>query len=122
MPVFAYVFVFFFSKEKTAYDMRIRDWSSDVCSSDLAVSTVRFAVAVEVVAHRNDVISGLLDRHADLHIARMRHRHVDAVEPFALFEIAFVGIVDLDAQRARMRLEPTYIDEDGGGVLVAQIV
>src|SRR3546814_1015539 len=50
----------------------------------------------------------------------MRHRHVDAVEPFALFEIAFVGIVDLDAQRARMRLEPTYIDEDGGGVLVAQ--
>src|SRR3546814_6133140 len=28
-------FVFFF-KQKTAYDMRISDWSSDVCSSDLA--------------------------------------------------------------------------------------
>src|SRR3546814_8414185 len=27
-------FVFFF-KQKTAYDMRISDWSSDVCSSDL---------------------------------------------------------------------------------------
>src|SRR3546814_9815387 len=26
---------FFFFKEKTAYEMRIRDWSSDVCSSDL---------------------------------------------------------------------------------------
>src|SRR3546814_17142880 len=25
----------FFSKPKTAYEMRIRDWSSDVCSSDL---------------------------------------------------------------------------------------
>src|SRR3546814_15694415 len=25
----------FFFKQKTAYDMRIRDWSSDVCSSDL---------------------------------------------------------------------------------------
>src|SRR3546814_5228749 len=27
--------VFFFFKQKTAYEMRIRDWSSDVCSSDL---------------------------------------------------------------------------------------
>src|SRR3546814_6255924 len=26
---------FFFFKQKTAYDMRIMDWSSDVCSSDL---------------------------------------------------------------------------------------
>src|SRR3546814_6986717 len=30
------LFVFFF-KQKTAYEMRISDWSSDVCSSDLAV-------------------------------------------------------------------------------------
>src|SRR3546814_384054 len=29
-----YEFIFFF-KQKTAYDMRISDWSSDVCSSDL---------------------------------------------------------------------------------------
>src|SRR3546814_7129056 len=27
---------FFFVKQKTAYEMRIRDWSSDVCSSDLS--------------------------------------------------------------------------------------
>src|SRR3546814_8099466 len=27
--------IFFFFKQKTAYEMRIRDWSSDVCSSDL---------------------------------------------------------------------------------------
>src|SRR3546814_6971694 len=31
-----YLFRFFFFKQKTAYDMRISDWSSDVCSSDLA--------------------------------------------------------------------------------------
>src|SRR3546814_6757237 len=31
---FCFVFVFFF-KQKTAYEMRISDWSSDVCSSDL---------------------------------------------------------------------------------------
>src|SRR3546814_9303051 len=30
-----YLFVFFFFKQKTAYEMRISDWSSDVCSSDL---------------------------------------------------------------------------------------
>src|SRR3546814_8716427 len=28
---------FFFFKQKTAYEMRISDWSSDVCSSDLCV-------------------------------------------------------------------------------------
>src|SRR3546814_3953253 len=28
-------FLFFFFKKKTAYEMRISDWSSDVCSSDL---------------------------------------------------------------------------------------
>src|SRR3546814_3742877 len=33
--MFLYVFFFFF-KQKTAYEMRIRDWSSYVCSSDLS--------------------------------------------------------------------------------------
>src|SRR3546814_8016962 len=28
---------FFFVKQKTAYEMRISDWSSDVCSSDLSI-------------------------------------------------------------------------------------
>src|SRR3546814_4946763 len=31
-----FVFFFFFFKQKTAYEMRISDWSSDVCSSDLS--------------------------------------------------------------------------------------
>src|SRR3546814_2941430 len=30
-------FSVFFCKQKTAYEMRISDWSSDVCSSDLSV-------------------------------------------------------------------------------------
>src|SRR3546814_5200768 len=29
---------FFFFKQKTAYEMRISDWSSDVCSSDLFIT------------------------------------------------------------------------------------
>src|SRR3546814_13292218 len=35
-------FFFFFFKQKTAYEMRISDWSSDVCSSDLLDSHVAF--------------------------------------------------------------------------------
>src|SRR3546814_20766205 len=37
---------FFFFKQKTAYEMRISDWSSDVCSSDLDQSS-------HMVQHRN---------------------------------------------------------------------
>src|SRR3546814_5524710 len=37
-------FLFFFFKQKTAYEMRISDWSSDVCSSDLPPSLSARAV------------------------------------------------------------------------------
>src|SRR3546814_4677637 len=37
---------FFFFKQKTAYEMRISDWSSDVCSSDLTESGFRDAVFI----------------------------------------------------------------------------
>src|SRR3546814_1368892 len=36
--VVSLVYVFFFFKQKTAYEMRISDWSSDVCSSDLLIA------------------------------------------------------------------------------------
>src|SRR3546814_7911262 len=39
------IFVFFFFKQKTAYEMRISDWSSDVCSSDLARGLEAVALA-----------------------------------------------------------------------------
>src|SRR3546814_8948673 len=35
MLFLCYFILFFFFKQKTAYEMRISDWSSDVCSSDL---------------------------------------------------------------------------------------
>src|SRR3546814_8148886 len=38
----AYLVLFF--KQKTAYEMRIRDWSSDVCSSDLCTALVTAAI------------------------------------------------------------------------------
>src|SRR3546814_10751883 len=41
--------LFFFFKQKTAYEMRISDWSSDVCSSDLADGT-KLAAPLLIVA------------------------------------------------------------------------
>src|SRR3546814_8559135 len=53
---------FFFFKQKTAYEMRISDWSSDVCSSDLSVWAVPGRRRV--------------DR---LHVGRADHRSLPAV-------------------------------------------
>src|SRR3546814_5430901 len=64
------VFVFF--KQKTAYEMRISDWSSDVCSSDLAVVGVdnsrsqnAQAEAIEGGDHRREqsIAVGCVDEH-----------------------------------------------------------
>src|SRR3546814_1348690 len=70
-------FFFFFFKQKTAYEMRISDWSSDVCSSDLqrqaehravvAVDPVdegcRVAVDGEPAGHREGLLGGEVGVH-----------------------------------------------------------
>src|SRR3546814_9661809 len=48
--------MYFFFKQKTAYDMRISDWSSDVCSSDLGLFSRRNDF------DHIDLAAGLLDR------------------------------------------------------------
>src|SRR3546814_4904832 len=51
--------LFFFFKQKTAYEMRISDWSSDVCSSDLYV----YRTVAEQPQNQNDrEIAALFDR------------------------------------------------------------
>src|SRR3546814_7018353 len=51
------VFVFF--KQKTAYEMRISDWSSDVCSSDLLIRGTLTGVPAEVAFTRNLLLAFL---------------------------------------------------------------
>src|SRR3546814_3024663 len=41
-------YIFFFFKQKTAYEMRISDWSSDVCSSDL-FTEARYVILASAV-------------------------------------------------------------------------
>src|SRR3546814_19578609 len=50
--------MFFFFKQKTAYEMRISDWSSDVCSSDLVAILSDLAVAQGFAARRKTLFSG----------------------------------------------------------------
>src|SRR3546814_4025298 len=40
--MYSNVDIFFFFKQKTAYEVRISDWSSDVCSSDLIFRTALY--------------------------------------------------------------------------------
>src|SRR3546814_9317974 len=44
-----FVGIVYFFKQKTAYNMRISDWSSDVCSSDLIATEMVRAVPAEVL-------------------------------------------------------------------------
>src|SRR3546814_7587406 len=58
-------FFFFFFKQKTAYEMRISDWSSDVCSSDL------FALH-EPLPSENIAFSESLGRHLSSDVIALR--------------------------------------------------
>src|SRR3546814_4490157 len=46
------VILFIFCKQNTAYEMRISDWSSDVCSSDLVAEAQRSRAPIQAVADR----------------------------------------------------------------------
>src|SRR3546814_10892896 len=48
----------FFFKQKTAYEMRISDWSSDVCFSDLAKGMVSHTTDPD--SYRNLVVPGMM--------------------------------------------------------------
>src|SRR3546814_5765203 len=70
--------MFFFCKQKTAYEMRISDWSSDVCSSDRAALhavevEVRLVVdAPELIGDERAVDVGM-ERRVGVHVHDRRH-------------------------------------------------
>src|SRR3546814_8196735 len=96
-------FIVFFFKQKTAYEMRISDWSSDVCSSDLfedgaerlAIATVEAppivavggkAVALEYLP-RDAKPEDIVDKrtaNGKFHIAATMFADLEVDEPFEL--------------------------------------
>src|SRR3546814_13009071 len=66
--------IFFFFKQKTGYEMRIRDWSSDVCSSDLAADLAACMQHRGVFAPREGVAD--LGQAVFGQLLRKGHRHL----------------------------------------------
>src|SRR3546814_6434772 len=68
----------FFFKQKTAYELRISDWSSDVCSSDLRLP--RKTISPYVIRTKGDELNlgkCRRDHHDEIRI-RLAHRHKPA--------------------------------------------
>src|SRR3546814_5797427 len=81
-------FVVFFFRQKTAYEMRISDWSSDVCSSDLALNLRRAALAQIQGGHRS--------------AQRGRGLEVEEVRPYAVGDDARSIDWRVTARRGRL--------------------
>src|SRR3546814_4530690 len=80
------MYCFFFFKQKTAYEMRISDWSSDVCSSDLEVA-IGERVERECRGERAHRRRHLLGRHPALGgagLVILAHRRCAAIERLLL--------------------------------------
>src|SRR3546814_12536759 len=113
---------FFFFKQKTAYEMRISDWSSDVCSSDLPCELLD-----PVFGDHSGIIAGaacndadapdlrqierergqgdLLLQRAELGAKRLRDDH-RLLANLLLHEVAVIALVDQRAGDARHRDRP----------------
>src|SRR3546814_5771452 len=114
-----YVDVFFF-KQKTAYEMRISDWSSDVCSSDLPRirqrdAHPRLAGREQEAAHRRGLADadGAHTRAAVLH--RVVDRHARRDDPARRVD------VHIDFLLRMFRFEEQELGADQRGHLVLHL-
>src|SRR3546814_488594 len=80
------IYCFFFFKQKTAYEMRISDWSSDVCSSDLdPEKTVREAVEegvgdiLQAQARLDEVYAAYAEEGADFDKLAKEQERLEAI-------------------------------------------
>src|SRR3546814_9807186 len=89
MCMFSFLVCIFFFKQKTAYEMRISDWSSDVCSSDLQARGGRADLAL-VEEHAP---GGRLDRRVEMRtIGEHDLRCLTAEFETDALQVAFAGI------------------------------
>src|SRR3546814_8705226 len=89
-------------KQKTAYDMRISDWSSDGCSSDLFAGGGRAYVvngADVKTLNTFDAPDGVVTRESDLQASGTSFRH--AFEPHSMTALTF----DLRSEERRVGKE-----------------
>src|SRR3546814_15059205 len=111
--------VYFFFKQKTAYEMRISDWSSDVCSSDLhpvdrrplsvtGPSDAAERVGGHIIVQRQVGGHMLADRHPDRAARRPRADDLDAeAVGQARREPGMLAAVPPVAERRNLPCEPS---------------
>src|SRR3546814_1497757 len=127
--VVCYVVFFFFFKQKTAYEMRISDWSSDVCSSDLDHRDPHFGVdfeqtVVDRLAETQAAVveTQLAEQAARLAIGDRRlgqigvdRRRADADEHCEGVRVEHLGRADIDRGVAAQALAHEMRVDGGGG-------
>src|SRR3546814_4474741 len=79
--------LFFFFKKKTAYEMRISDWSSDVCSSDLSKAAQQHRKLLRRAEAVHNIAAGWADR------LRARAIAIELSEAKTVFVRAQRGVV-----------------------------
>src|SRR3546814_6691649 len=98
-------------KQKTAYEMRISDWSSDVCSSDLfgpgwgyndVSSYTVYTSGLKLEINRAADGSRLFEGHAD---AQSRDNNLQTIVP-KLVEAMFTGFPGNSGERVRITVAP----------------
>src|SRR3546814_5459449 len=123
------MFCFFFFKQKTAYEMRISDWSSDVCSSDLipkvgpapgARTLDAIAVITDHIGPKHRADAAVVHRRGQEGVASAQCRPVEPLEqPFFAAQDQILGL-DLDDVPARVAaddLGPDHPDAAAPAIL-----
>src|SRR3546814_15237307 len=101
---FVFRFCLFIFKQKTAYDLRISDWSSDVCSSDLGGRRlVERGVLLQAAGLRHRI-----DDAAGRHLIVPEYKSVD--EALRLF-VDQLGLTNEDVAHVHIRLGSTGGDK-----------
>src|SRR3546814_20629765 len=96
--------VFFFFKQKPAYEMRISDWSSDVCSSDLAG---RQPLQAAAHAGRDQRRPGLVQGHPRGARTVLAPDQTEGISNVMLFLLTLLGLVLIRPQEY-----PALVDLD----------
>src|SRR3546814_2316616 len=115
------MYVFFFFKQKTAYEMRISDWSSDVCSSDLIPDPSRLDIALVGVPWDGGTTNRAGARHGPREIRNMssfmrKVHHVSRIAPYELARVADVGdapVNPIDLMDSLRRIEGFFTTQIG---------
>src|SRR3546814_1392684 len=103
--------VLFFFKQKTAYEMRISDWSSDVCSSDLVQST-RYNAKVNRVELEAMLPDALPDGQFQLVVANILSNPLKVLAPMLANRVApgghlvLSGVLERQAQEVAKAYAP----------------